>query len=258
MRRALYCLGLLLLFGLARVPFERRITEDMHAAHFLEYQLNLNVRAQAKQMGFIAALSGYRAVVADYIWLDAHAAWSRPEWGRMKLLLDASTALQPRAVTFWDLAAWHMAWNAATNARENRHEPRETLRIKAERDYILIGEQYLKDGLKYNPDSEKLWEGLGDLHVQKMHDHCQAAHDYAMAAKQPTALPYVKREAAYSLAQCPGHERAAYEELLRLYQDENERLPNLLHTLDRLQKQLGVPAAQHIDITEDLKKATPR
>src|SRR3954469_24978750 len=140
MRRALSCLALILLFGLARVPFERGIMRDLHAAHFLEYQLNLDVRAQAGQMGFVAALSGYRAVVADYLWIEAYNAWSRTEWGRLKLLLDTSTALQPRAVTFWDLAAWHMAWNAATNARENRNEPRQALRLKAERDYILIGE----------------------------------------------------------------------------------------------------------------------
>ncbi len=163
MRRALFCLALILLFGLARVPFERGITRDLHAAHFLEYQLNLDVRAQAGQMGFIAALSGYRAVVADYMWIEAYTAWSRTEWGRLKLLLDTTTALQPRAVTFWDLASWHMAWNAATNARENRKEPRLTLRLKAERDYILIGERYLIDGLKYNPDSAKLWESLGTL-----------------------------------------------------------------------------------------------
>ena len=258
MRRALSCFALILLFGLARVPFERGIMRDLHAAHFLEYQLNLDVRAQAGQMGFVAALSGYRAVVADYLWIEAYNAWSRTEWGRLKLLLDATTTLQPRAVTFWDMAAWHMAWNAGTNARENRKEPRETLRLKAERDYILLGEQYLVDGLKYNPDSAKLWEALGDLHAQKMHEPCRATQDYTMAAKQPGVLPYVKRQAAYFLAQCPGHEREAYQEMLRLYRlGEDERLPTLLVTLDRLQKQLGVPKDQQIDITEDLKKARP-
>jgi hypothetical protein len=259
MRRAFYCLGLILLFGLARVPFERRITDDLHASHFLEYQLNLDVRAQAGQMGFIAALSGYRAVVADYMWIEAYTAWSRTEWGRMKLLLDTTTALQPRAVTFWDQAAWHMAWNAATNARENRQEPRRTLREKAARDYIRLGEQYLLEGLKYNPNSAALWETLGRLHIEKMNDPCRAAHDYAMAAKQPGAFPFMGRVAAYYLAQCPGHEREAYEELLRRYHlSENERLPRLLKTLDRLQKELGVPPEQQIDITEDLKQATPR
>lgn len=259
MRRALYCLALVLLFGVVRLPFERQVTRNLHAAHFLQYQLNLNVRTQAKQMGFVAALSGYRAVVADYMWIEAYTAWSHTEWGRLKLLLDATTSLQPRAVTFWDISAWHMAWNASTNARENRKEPNQRLRLKAEREYILIGEQYLLDGLKYNPESGKLWESLGALHVQKMHDPCRGTQDYAMAAKQPDAFPYMRRMAAYYLAQCPGHEREALDELVRLfYLSEDERLPTLLKTLDRLQKQLGVPAEQQIDITEELKKATPR
>ena len=81
-------------------------------------------------MGFLAALSGFRAVVADLLWIQAHTAWENTDWGRMKLLFDTVTTLQPRAIVFWEGAAWHMAWNASVAALENRSEPRLALRVQ--------------------------------------------------------------------------------------------------------------------------------
>jgi len=259
LRRYLLCCGLLVAFGVAKLPFEHALTRDLHAAHFLQYQLNLDVRAQVGQMGFVAALSGYRAVVADYLWIKNYEAWTRTEWGRMKFLMDAVTMLQPRAMTFWDDAAWHMAWNAGVAARENPHEPSELLRMKAEREYIETGERYLLEGIKHNPDRARLYERLGDLYARKMFDHCRAAEAYAQAAAHPDAMPYVKREGAFELAKCPGHEREAYDLLMRLYRlSERERVPTLLRLIERFQTELNIPAEERVDITEDLKKGTPQ
>jgi hypothetical protein len=258
-KRYALCFLVLLAFGLAKLPLERALTRDLHAAHFLEYQLNLDVRAQAGQMGFVAALSGYRAVVADFLWIKAYVAWTRTEWGRMKFLMDAVTTLQPRATTFWDQASWHMAWNAGVAARDNPRQPNEKLRLKAEREYIEIGKQYLLDGIKHNPDRAVLFESLGHLYEQKLYDHCRAAQAYEQAAKRPDAMPYVRRFAVYELARCPGHEREAYDRLIQLYREsKNERLPTPLKLIERLQKELNIPESERIDITQDLKEATPR
>ena len=59
-------------------------------------------------MGFLAALSGFRALVADGLWIHAHAVWERTDWAAMKFDFDAVTTLQPGCVLFWDMAAWHM------------------------------------------------------------------------------------------------------------------------------------------------------
>jgi hypothetical protein len=177
----------------------------------------------------------------------------------MKFLMDAVTTLQPRAVIFWDQAAWHMAWNAGVAALQNAKQPRESLRIKAEREYVQLGEQYLLEGLKHNPDRAFLYEKLGDLYSRKMADHCRAADAYLEAAKRPDVMPYVEREGAFEMSKCSGREREAYELLLRLYKkSENERVPTLLKLLDRLQQELNIPPEQRVDITADLKAGTPR
>jgi hypothetical protein len=62
-------------------------------------------------------------------------------------------------------------------------------------------------------------------------------------------MQYVHRFAVYELAQCPGHEREAYEKLLELYnRGKEEQLPTLLRWLGHLQEELNIPAEQRVYI----------
>ena len=247
MKTRLLALAIILAFGTARMRFEQRLTDEHRAAYFNGAQLNLGLRQQLGQMGFLAALSGFRATVADGVWIQAHSAWERTEWGRMKLLLDTVTSLQPRCTMFWDMAAWHMAWNANVSALYDENQPREALRIKAAREYLEIGEDLLLRGIQNNPDKGFLYEKLGALYDQRMRDPCKAAVYYAKAATFPDAFPYVKRLAAFRLTECPGHEREAYEKLVALYKmGEQERVPTLKTKLREMEEKLSVPPEQRI------------
>ncbi len=242
-------IALLLAFGAAKLKFEQRLTEAHRAAFFHGAQLTLDLRQQIGQLGFLAALSGFRSMVADLLWIQAHTAWENTEWGRMALLLNNVTTLQPRNLMFWDMAAWHMAWNASVAAREDKKQPREALRIKAQREYFELGKDFLIRGIKNNPDRYLLYDRLGLLYREKFQDHCKAAEQFEKAASFPDAPEYEHRFAAYEWAECPGHEREAYERLLALYnKGESERLPTLLSKLRTLQEKLNIPADQRVDI----------
>lgn len=236
---------LLLLFGASKLRFEEQLASERRAAYFHGAQFSLGLRDQIGQLGFVAALSGFRALVADLLWIEAHSAWERTEWGKMALLFDNVTALQPRALLFWDMAAWHMAWNASVAAFNDPKQPRETLRIKAQREYFQVGKDFLVRGIKNNPDRYLLYDRLGMLERDKLQDHCAAAQQYELAANFPEAPVYVKRFAAYELSYCAGHEREAYERLRKFYLlGENERVPTLLSRLKALQEKLNVPVAE--------------
>ncbi|MEI9897553.1 MAG: hypothetical protein WDN28_27780 [Chthoniobacter sp.] len=98
-------------------------------------------------------------------------------------------------------------------------------------------------------DVYTLYGDLGFLYREKFKDHCKAAEVFAQSAKFPDAPVYTHRFVLYELAQCPGHEREAYEGLLKLYKlGENERLPTLLKWLGILQEKLNVPADQKVYI----------
>src|ERR1700739_1587395 len=139
MTRALLVLGLVLAFGVPKLPAERAMSLQHRQSRFCSVEFNLDLREQLGQLAFVAALSGFRSVVADFLFIQAHAAWERTEWSRMLLLFRQVTTLQPRAILFWDMAAWHMAWNASTAALNDRSQPRLARRIKAQREYFIFG-----------------------------------------------------------------------------------------------------------------------
>ena len=257
-RRRIIAVLMLLAFGAARLPFEQKLAVDLRAAHFHGARLDLDMREQIGQMAFLAALSGFRALVADGLFLHAYTAWENVEWGRVKLDYDAVTALQPRCELFWQTAAWQMAYNASAAAINDRKQPREALRLKAQREYFKLGEDYLLRGIANNPEKPTIYNDLGMLYREKLQDHCKAAEIYRRYMKIPGALTYGERFSVYELAQCPGHEREAYEKLVELYnRSENEHLPTLLRWILTLQDKLNIPADKRVNIPEKETKDIP-
>ena len=247
MIRALIGLGMILAFGVLKLPAERSLAQEHRQSHFADADLNLNLREKIGQIGFVAALSGFRAILADFLFIQAQAAWERTEWGRVLFLFRQVTALQPHVPLFWDMAAWHMAWNASAAAINDPKQPRQALRIKAQREYFSIGKDFLERGIKNNPRNPKLYESLAMLYRDKYDDNARASEFFRKAADCPGAPSYDKRFSAYELSYCEGWEPQAYIQLRRLYDEgEQERLPTLIKRLKYLETKLNVPKEQRI------------
>ena len=273
MKRLVLPILLILTFGVLKTPVETRLLASERAHGFQAAQLNLQLRAQLGQMGFVAALSGFRAFMADLLWIRAQTAFEKAEWVRMKLLMESATQLQPKFVMFWVMAHFHMAYDAATAVKEKRlqktseglqqptetlQQPTEALQRKAEREYLQIGEQFLLDGIAFNPDSALLYERLGYLYSKKLFDYERAYEAYTACAQKPGAMGYIPRFAAYALAEVPGREREAYAKLRELYDEgASQRLPSLLHLLQRLEEKLAIPAPERVHIPPSLETARP-
>ena len=246
MTRVALALAVLLAFGVIKLPAERAIALQHRQLQFAEIA-NLDLREKLGQVGFIAALSGFRAAVADLLFIEAHIAWERTEWGRVLFLFRQVTTLQPHVPLFWDMAAWHMAWNASAAAINDSSQPRMALRMKTQRDYFALGKDFLERGIKNNPDKPQLYESLALLYREKLNDHERASECYAKAAALPGAHSYDKRFSAYELSYCEGREREAYERLRALYDEgERERLPTLIRRLKVLEEKLAIPPEQRI------------
>lgn len=234
-----------LVFGSLRLPVERSLEAAQKTAFLRADSLHLGLRDQLGQMSYVAALSGFRSLVAAFLWIDAHTAWEQTAWGRMAGLFRTVTSLQPRSLVYWDLSSWHMAWNAAIAAQQNPKEPSEFLRRRAEREYHLLGKEFLEQGIANNPDRYLLQERLGVLLRDKFSDHEGAAAAFAKAASMQGAMPYVKRLGAYELASVEGKERGAYGKLCEIYDmGPDERKPRVLTLLHELEEKLGIPADQ--------------
>lgn len=255
MSRALLGLAAILVFGVLKLPAERSLALEHRESHLADVDLNLSLREKVGQVGFVAVLSGFRALLADLLFIQAHAAWERTEWGRVLFLFRQVTALQPHVPLFWDMAAWHMAWNASAAAMNDPSQPRQTLRVKAQREYFAIGKDFLERGIKNNPRNPKLYESLAILYRDKYDDHARASEFFRQAADQPGAPSYDKRFSAYELSYCQGWERQAYIQLRRLYDEgEQERLPTLIKRLKYLEAKLNIPPKQRIPDAEPLNR----
>jgi hypothetical protein len=247
MKRAAFLLLAVLLWGAAKLPAEHALFQARAQSHLISMPLDLGLREQVGQLGFVAALGGFRAVVADFLFIQAHIAWERTEWSRMLILFRQVTTLQPRAILFWDMAAWHMAWNAGTAALNDPTQPRRALRIKAQREYFDLARDFLERGITNNPDRPELYEALARLYRDKYQDHARAAEYFTQAATKPGAPGYLPRFAAYELSQCDGREREAYDRLLALHRaGERERVPTLIRRLKFLEEKLNLPPEQRI------------
>ena len=247
MTRYVGVLAALLVFGVAKTPPERALDAAHRQLHLRAVNFDLGLREQIGQLSFIAALSGFRSLVADTLFIQAHVAWERTEWYRMLLLFRQVTTLQPRVLLFWDMAAWHMAWNASAAAINDSSQPRLALRVKAQREYFALGKDFLERGIKNNPDRPQLYEALARLYRDKYNDHERASEYFGKAADLPGAMSYDRRFAAYELSYCEGREREAYERLRMLYESgEKERLPTLIKRLKLLEEKLNLPSEQRI------------
>ena len=236
----------LLAWGIFKLPVESHLTADMQNTRLGGFKITASLRQQTGQAGFIAALGGLRAAVADLLWIRAHVAWQQEvQYGRMKLLFDACTAMQPRRVMFWDLAGWHMAWNGAAHIGLHTSDPEERRREMLK--FFKIGEDYLLRGIENNPDSWELYDRLGMIYYDKFHDSEKAAAAYDAASKRPGRLDYTRRLAVYRLSEVPGREREAYAKLMTLFHEsEHEWLLTLLHKVQILETRLTIPDEQRI------------
>ena len=247
MKRAFLVFAALVAAGAAKLPAEHALFTARARGHVTALPLDLSLREQVGQLGFVAALSGFRSVVADFLFIQAHVAWERTEWSRVLLLFRQVTTLQPRGILFWDMAAWHMGWNASTAALNDPTQPRLALRVKAQRQYFDLGRDFLERGIRNNPDRPQLYEALARLYREKYKDHARAAEFYEKAADRPGAPGYVRRFAAYELSYVEGREREAYERLLQLYRAHaRERAPTLISRLKFLEDKLNIPLDQRI------------
>jgi tetratricopeptide (TPR) repeat protein len=247
MTRAIIVAVALLLAGAAKLPLEHRLFEERVPLHLQGPELSLDLPEQVGQLGIVAAFSGFRSLLADLLFIQAHVAWERTEWSRVLLLFRQVTTLQPRVTLFWDVAAWHMAWNAGTAALNDPAESRLAVRVKAQREYFDLGRDFLERGIRYNPEKPELYEALARLYREKYKDHARAAEFFAKAAEKPGAPSYAKRFAAYELSYCERREQQAYEALRELYaRGERERLPTLIARLKFLEEKLNIPPDQRI------------
>lgn len=190
---------IILVFAPVKFYWEGDIRQLARASGLFSAGFNMDMRGKITQDAAVAVLGGFRGIVTDFMWLDAHNDWEKRQWFRMKPKLDTVVLLQPHFLDYWDIGAWHMAWNISYDASVNTAEPREAFRLKEQRYWIDEGEKFLREAIANNPDSWLLYFKLGWLLDQKKQDFKQAAVYFRKASEFPDAPSYVRRQIGHAL-----------------------------------------------------------
>ncbi len=239
-RRLLLGMVLICGFGALRIPLESALDDEWRQRNLLPVRLDSGVRERLGQMSFVAALGGFRSLVASYLSLEAYTAWEDVDWAKLESTYDLITVLQPQVAAYWEEYGWHMAYNARGYYLYDS-KTRVALRHHLAASYLEKGKAVLREGIRHNPEDYLLYVRLGEVLRSKEGDHCSAADLLQVAALLDTAPDYLRRFAAYELSQCPGREREAYEALLKLYREgADHHKPTLLARLSAMETRLGI------------------
>jgi hypothetical protein len=203
----------------------------------------------------VGLLGGFRALVANFMWLRVNETWQRDDLPATQTFIQFVTTIDPRPLFFWlngsrmigyDMPVWRI--REVDPVWEN--VPRTVIaRIEAEQATVAIG--YLHRGLNFHPDHPLLYVEIANLYQRKMHDLEMAAEYYRRAATTPNPPLYAGRIYAELLRRLDRHQEA-YDWLVKLYPTLNPHLPShrsdvVLQRIRDLEDELGIPPQQQFD-----------
>ena len=236
----------LLLLGVIKLPVEQAVAERLREARLRDGMADLGLWENLGQMGFAASLGGLRALVAAVTYMRAYVAFEDVEWGRVDSLFQLTSRLQPRDLSYWDEASWHMAYNAASHyLHSSRVEP--IMRGKLYHEYLERGVVILEKGLRFNPNDVRLLTRLGDIYARRKLEPARAGEMYEKAGLAGGG-PRQLRLAAYEYTKSTDRElwQKAYAILKAEYDRDGPKYPRVVIDLKQLEQRLNVPEDQRL------------
>ncbi len=148
--------------GVARMPIEQRLSDELREAGLLPDRLEVSTRDKIGQTSAAVALGGLRTLVATFLNLRAFAFFSDQRWANVDDTYRLIVDLAPRTRYYWETASWHQAYNAASYYQNFSSMPA-LRRREAWRSSILRGREILEQGISNLPDDWSLHAQLGFL-----------------------------------------------------------------------------------------------
>jgi len=140
-----------------------------------------------------APAAGLRALVADWLWLQADLAWEQRDAGRTRYLLGLTVAAEPESAYFWLNGARMLAYDLPAWCDEAERVGGPALRAHRRKQAAVEALRWLERGLHWRPESAAIRVEMGNICLYALGDVARAADCYRLAAAQPDAPAYVRR-----------------------------------------------------------------
>lgn len=199
----------------------------------------------------LALLGGFRALVADALWLRLYVAWERHDLAETDTLAHVVPAVDPRPIYFWlngarilahDLSLWRV-WAAGGYERTT---PEFQRAVDVEQGRRAL--RHLERAATFHPRNPDLWVERGIIELNRLHDPLAAAESFRRAWELPRGPFYAARLHAEMLRRA-GRLREALDWLKALHptlppDDEGAAAEVVLSRIRELERQLVVPPEQ--------------
>jgi len=231
---------LLLVWGAVKLPWEARISSERSTIIYeSDVPLTFELRETVGQELSLAALGGFRAIVANFLWISVTKAWQDQSWTRVRTLADLAVTLQPRVPFFWENGAWHLAWNASVSVVKYAEDGKSQERKEYEsRQWINAGIDMLERGIRANPEKHGLYTRMAELYWQRLNDYEMAAKYYRLALECEDAPILTSRFIGYALEKAGKYEEslAHWKELAAAPDFDQQRSVHREKVMENLNK----------------------
>jgi len=206
--------------------------------------------AAAGQGITLALLGGFRALVADLVWIRMYVSWEKRDLPAVQTLLQLATAIDPRPAYFWingariiahDLSAWRL--DAAGGYERAGAE----VELRINREQATLALAHLAAAMTHHPTSADLWIERANIELTRLREPAAAAESYRRAWEQPRAPFYAARLHAEMLRRI-GRKAEALAWLVKLHpalppNDDGAARDRVLERIRELERELGVAEA---------------
>jgi hypothetical protein len=205
----------------------------------------------AGQGTILAVLGGFRALVADALWLRMYVLWERQDLGGTDAMIHLVTAVDPRPLVFWLNGARMLAHDLSTwqvmAAGGYERVPASVVQA-IDRRQGASALALLDAAAKVHPASADLWVERANIELNRLGDPLAAAASYRRAWELPRGPYYAARLHAEMLRRA-GRDSAALQWLVQLHpqlprDDEAASADMVLARIRELERRLQVPADQ--------------
>lgn len=242
----------LVLLGIVTRPIEAPAWQVVKAR---QPEMNLEAIEGALGQGLIVGvLGGFRAVMADFLWIRTGTIWERRDRVKLDAMVRLVTTLDPRPEFFWingarmiayDVPNWRIQEEGGyTDVPESRQQALD--REQAEQAFVM-----LERAREFHPNKAKLYLEVGQIYLNRLKDIPNAAKWFLLASQQPDA-PYFAARIYGELLRREGKDAEAYDYLKQLYRelpdDPYAQKPIIMDRIRELENELKIPVWQRFQL----------
>lgn len=212
--------------GWLRMPYEQKLSEELHARKLVPPRLSLEDRTRLKQKAFVATYGSLRPTIAAFMSVTTTRYHSDQEWDKIEDSFSEIVLLDPYNIYYWDQASWHMASNAAADKRDDKTLT-EVGRQKAFKTYIQKGKDILDQAIKINPGEWKLLtlKAMLESNRYRNPDYAAAVETYRELLEIPDLHPRIRMQTElkilHVMQQLPDRHQESYDYALELFHRAN-------------------------------------